>query len=103
MKEFHVFDQIYEKTMGLSVVTPVEVSKSDEQKIMDGSLVVPDRVAFIGLGAMGFGMASWLVHEKYTVCGYDVSDEQGASWLYMTFYLPSWMVLLLCFQVSYIA
>lgn len=64
--------KIYEKTMGLSVVTPVEVSKGDERKIMDGSLVVPDRVAFIGLGAMGFGMASWLVHEKYTVCGYDV-------------------------------
>jgi 3-hydroxyisobutyrate dehydrogenase-like beta-hydroxyacid dehydrogenase len=30
-------------------------------------------VAFIGLGAMGFGMASWLLKEKFTVRGFDVS------------------------------
>lgn len=32
-----------------------------------------DSVAFIGLGAMGFGMASHLVKEGFTVRGYDVS------------------------------
>jgi UDP-N-acetyl-D-mannosaminuronate dehydrogenase len=29
-------------------------------------------VGFIGLGAMGFGMASTLLREKFTVCGFDV-------------------------------
>lgn len=58
--------------MGLSVATPVDVSTKGERLSFDTS-IVPDRVAFIGLGAMGFGMASWLVHEKFSVCGYDVS------------------------------
>jgi len=63
--------------MGLSVATPVEVSTKEEQQTLDSSIVT-DRVAFIGLGAMGFGMASWLVHEKFTVCGYDVSIWAGS-------------------------
>ena len=58
--------------MGLSVVTPVSKGESEATPPVENALV-PDRVAFIGLGAMGFGMASWLVHEKFTVCGYDVS------------------------------
>lgn len=29
-------------------------------------------IGFVGLGAMGFGMATHLVHEGYTVHGFDV-------------------------------
>ncbi|KAG0624148.1 hypothetical protein M758_3G227500 [Ceratodon purpureus] len=68
--------KIWEKTMGLSVATPVTTEGSGKGEVPEEptveNSVVPDRVAFIGLGAMGFGMASWLVHEKFTVCGYDV-------------------------------
>lgn len=31
-------------------------------------------VAFIGLGAMGSGMAAHLVKEGFAVCGFDVSS-----------------------------
>lgn len=61
--------------MGLSVATPVTAKgEVTEEQTVENS-VFPHRVAFIGLGAMGFGMASWLVHEKFTVNGYDVSIQ----------------------------
>jgi NADPH-dependent glutamate synthase beta subunit-like oxidoreductase len=35
------------------------------------------RVAFIGLGAMGFGMATQLVKSNFSVFGYDVISLYG--------------------------
>jgi hypothetical protein len=64
------------KTMGLSVVTPV-TEGSTKGEATEGPTVEnsvdPDCVAFIGLGAICFGMASWLVHKKFTIYGFDVS------------------------------
>ena len=74
--EYLMSEQIWEKTMGVSVVTPVTQGFAKGEATQEQAVknpVVPHRVAFIGLGAMGFGMASWLIHEKFTVCGYDVS------------------------------
>jgi 3-hydroxyisobutyrate dehydrogenase-like beta-hydroxyacid dehydrogenase len=34
-----------------------------------------DRLAFIGLGAMGFGMTTNLVKKGFSVRGYDVSQD----------------------------
>src|SRR3712207_564836 len=39
----------------------------------DGSAVPPLRVAVVGLGSMGSGMASSLVRTGFTVAGYDVA------------------------------
>lgn len=65
--------------MGVSVASPVTegntaTKEQTVEQIVDESSR-PQRVAFIGLGAMGFGMASWLVQEKFTVCGFDVSTQ----------------------------
>lgn len=51
--------------------------KNQTQEDIVGKAIKPHRIAFIGLGAMGFGMASWLVHEGFSVCGYDVSSYKG--------------------------
>jgi 3-hydroxyisobutyrate dehydrogenase-like beta-hydroxyacid dehydrogenase len=37
------------------------------------------KVGFVGLGAMGFGMASHLLRCGYQVCGYDVAPSQLAA------------------------
>lgn len=39
---------------------------------MDGHATVTIKIAFAGLGAMGFGMASNLVKRGYKVTGFDV-------------------------------
>lgn len=74
--------QIWDKTMGVSVASPVTegntaTKEQTVEQIVDES-PMPQRVAFIGLGAMGFGMASWLVQEKFTVCGFDVSTQTSS-------------------------
>ncbi|KAI5066263.1 hypothetical protein GOP47_0018887 [Adiantum capillus-veneris] len=43
------------------------------EEIFEGAKKV-ESVGFIGLGAMGFGMASTLVQKKFTVCGFDVYE-----------------------------
>lgn len=60
--------------MELSVASPKDSTNVTEEEAVADS-VGPVPVAFIGLGAMGFGMASWLVHEGFSVCGYDVSTR----------------------------
>lgn len=66
--------KIWEKTMNISVAAPkapLEELHTPQQRIVQAA-EKPKKVAFIGLGAMGFGMASWLLKEKFTVCGFDV-------------------------------
>jgi hypothetical protein len=61
--------------MNISVAAPkapLEELHTPQQRIVQAA-EKPKKVAFIGLGAMGFGMASWLLKEKFTVCGFDVS------------------------------
>lgn len=38
-------------------------------------------IAFIGLGAMGFGMATHLLHQGYPVVGYDVYEPTRARFV----------------------
>lgn len=52
--------------------TTQEEPHTPQQRIVQAA-EKPKKVAFIGLGAMGFGMASWLLKEKFTVRGFDVS------------------------------
>jgi UDP-N-acetylmuramoylalanine-D-glutamate ligase len=60
--------------MNISVAAPkapLEELHTPQQRIVQAA-EKPKKVAFIGLGAMGFGMASWLLKEKFTVRGFDV-------------------------------
>lgn len=74
--------QIWDKTVGVSVASPVTEGNTAtkeqalQQRVDESPM--PQRVAFIGLGAMGFGMASWLVRKKFTVCGFDVSLQTSS-------------------------
>lgn len=43
-------------------------------KVLDSKLKAVNRVGFIGLGAMGFGMATHLLRSSFTVTGYDVYE-----------------------------
>ena len=38
-----------------------------------------EHIGFIGLGAMGFGMATQLIKSNYRVCGFDVCMEYSKT------------------------
>lgn len=61
--------------MGVNISDAVNVETySPEQlasQIVSSSNTV-HRIGFIGLGAMGFGMAAHLLKSKFSVLGYDV-------------------------------
>uniref|UniRef100_A0A0C9S8F2 TSA: Wollemia nobilis Ref_Wollemi_Transcript_4673_4554 transcribed RNA sequence n=1 Tax=Wollemia nobilis TaxID=56998 RepID=A0A0C9S8F2_9CONI len=65
--------KIWEKTAGISVVAQDEdysPEKTAEEIVSISDKV--EQIGFIGLGAMGFGMAVHLVKENFRVSGFDV-------------------------------
>lgn len=68
--------QIWEKITGVDIIdaTNEKVYNPEEMasQLPTKSKTVK-RVGFIGLGAMGFGMATHLVKSNFSVHGYDVS------------------------------
>eukprot|EP01018_Ginkgo_biloba_P005636 Gb_23162 [translate_table: standard] len=67
--------KIWERTAGVSVVSS-DKGYSPEQIAQDIVAVsnTVEQIGFIGLGAMGFGMATQLVHSNYRVFGFDVYE-----------------------------
>lgn len=67
--------KIWERTAGISVVARDESysPESIAEEIVSVSSRV-ERIGFIGLGAMGFGMATHLVKANYSVSGFDVYE-----------------------------
>ncbi|EFJ29345.1 hypothetical protein SELMODRAFT_440731 [Selaginella moellendorffii] len=62
--------KVWEKTAGIKVSSPtIDSLKTPEDAGR------PEKIAFIGLGAMGLRMASRLVAKKFSVCGFDVSKS----------------------------
>ena len=67
--------KVWEKTAGVKVIAAAKYdhetfSQKAENIVKEAPSV--QHVGFIGLGAMGFGMASTLLREKFIVCGFDV-------------------------------
>ncbi|KAJ7538401.1 hypothetical protein O6H91_11G046500 [Diphasiastrum complanatum] len=73
----HALVKIWHKVAGIQVTNAASAMKSDTSACVgeiQNPASKPEHIAFIGLGAMGCGMATWLVHEKFSVCGYDVYE-----------------------------
>lgn len=70
------FAQVCERVFGVNVSEAVNSEMYEPDKlanqIIAGSKPV-HRIGFVGLGAMGFGMATHLLASNYSVIGFDVS------------------------------
>ncbi|BBN02755.1 fructose-bisphosphate aldolase, class II [Marchantia polymorpha subsp. ruderalis] len=66
--------KIWEKIIASSTASSSSVGNVGTMDELAKVALKVDSVAFIGLGAMGFGMASHLVKEGFTVRGYDVYE-----------------------------
>ncbi|KAF3773654.1 putative oxidoreductase GLYR1-like protein [Nymphaea thermarum] len=63
----------WEKATGISVAASMEARASEDLRSRTvTSLDAIKKVGFIGLGAMGFGMATHLLKSNFCVYGYDV-------------------------------
>lgn len=72
----HILLQVWEKLLGVNITDAAnaETYKPEElaNQIVSKTKFIK-RVGFIGLGAMGFGMATHLLRSNFCVSGYDVS------------------------------
>lgn len=67
--------QVWENVLGVNITDAanLEAYKPEElAKQITAKSNSVTRVGFIGLGAMGFGMATHLLRSNFTVVGYDV-------------------------------
>jgi 3-hydroxyisobutyrate dehydrogenase-like beta-hydroxyacid dehydrogenase len=68
--------KISEKVLGVGILEAAnrELYKPEDlAKEITTQAKPVNRIGFIGLGAMGFGMAAHLLKSNFSVCGYDVS------------------------------
>lgn len=68
--------QIWEKVLGVGILEAAnkELYKPEDlAKEITTQAKPVKRIGFIGLGAMGFGMAAHLLKSNFSVRGYDVS------------------------------
>lgn len=74
----HMLLQVWEKVLGVNIIDAANAEKYKPEDlanhIVSKSQTI-SRVGFIGLGAMGFGMASHLLKSNFIVTGYDVSSQ----------------------------
>lgn len=75
VRDFIILVQVWEKVLGVCIkdATDAEIYYPEQlanQIIAESSTV--KRIGFIGLGAMGFGMATHLLRSNFCVLGYDV-------------------------------
>lgn len=83
-------EQVWEKVLGVGILEAAnrELYKPEDLAKEITSQAKPvNRIGFIGLGAMGFGMAAHLLKSNYSVRGYDVSplycESSRESMVYM--------------------
>lgn len=74
----HILLQVCEKVLGVNITDAANAEKYKPEEL--ANLIVSKsksvrRVGFIGLGAMGFGMATHLLKSNFVVTGYDVSSQ----------------------------
>ncbi|XP_058108204.1 uncharacterized protein LOC131251484 isoform X2 [Magnolia sinica] len=67
--------KVWEKTLGISVIDASNMESYSPKELAHQITTTSDsvkRIGFIGLGAMGFGMATHLLRSNFCVIGYDV-------------------------------
>lgn len=71
----HIHSQAWEKTLGISIRDASHAESYEPRQLADQITTTSNsirRIGFIGLGAMGFGMATNLIKSNFCVIGYDV-------------------------------
>jgi phosphoglycerate dehydrogenase-like enzyme len=77
MLEFGTCIQVWEASFGVNIVDAAGEQIYDASKLADQLVAeskAAKRIGFIGLGAMGFGMASHLLKSGFCVVAYDVRN-----------------------------
>ena len=84
-----IVEQVWDQVLGVNTTDAANAELySPEQlasQIIAKSKTV-NRVGFIGLGAMGFGMATHLVKSNFCVLGYDVSPNYCLFYILCSMY-----------------
>lgn len=68
--------QVWEELSGVNIIDAVNAKAYNPEELaiqLSAKSKTAKRVGFIGLGAMGFGMATHLLKSNFTVLGFDVS------------------------------
>lgn len=68
--------QVWEELSGVKMIDAVNAKLYNPEELaeqLSAKSKTAKRIGFIGLGAMGFGMATHLLKSNFTVLGYDVS------------------------------
>lgn len=72
------FVQVWEKKLGVRISDAANAETYIPEQLASHIVAKSyniNRVGFIGLGAMGFGMATHLLNSNFSVLGYDVSPK----------------------------
>lgn len=68
--------QVWEELSGVKIIDAANAKLYSPEELAEqltAKSKTAKRIGFIGLGAMGFGMATHLLKSNFTVLGYDVS------------------------------
>lgn len=74
--ELQMLSQVWEKLSGVNIIDAANAKLYNPEELaeqLSAKSKTAKRIGFIGLGAMGFGMATHLLKSNFTVLGYDVS------------------------------
>jgi phosphoglycerate dehydrogenase-like enzyme len=77
--------QVWEQLFGVNIIDAANQQIYDASKLADQLVMASKavkRVGFIGLGAMGFGMASHLLKSGFSVTAFDVGTYTYYSLLH---------------------
>jgi len=73
---FAIFFQVWGKLLGANIQDAASAELYEPEQLarqIVAKSVVVKRIGFIGLGAMGFGLATHLLKSNFCVVGYDVN------------------------------
>lgn len=68
--------QVWEELCGVNIIDAANAKRYNPEELakqLSAKSKTVKRIGFIGLGAMGFGMATHLLKSNFTILGYDVS------------------------------
>lgn len=71
-----MLSQVWEELSGVNIIDAANAKLYNPEELakqLSAKSKTAKRIGFIGLGAMGFGMATHLLKSNFTVLGYDVS------------------------------
>lgn len=74
----YIVVQVWEQKLGVRILDAANAETYIPEELASHTVAksyTVNQVGFIGLGAMGFGMATHLLKANFSVCGYDVSPQ----------------------------